>query len=275
MEYIYPVADYLTITQGFSKTKPHLGMDFGWCSAYCNQAIIAAEDGVVYERADGWGNTYPSKKIYGNYVILKHANGDYTVYGHMMKGIPVIKGQTVRKGQIVGYMGNTGYSQGQHLHFELRKGGYSKINYAVDPLEYLAVEDRNLIVSDKTLFPGLIQYRKTTIGTPVPRNSKVDQLLIISEVLRARKTPSTSGEVLGYATPGWYNVTDRTEANGYKWFQVEDFWVAQDADRTWCKYFPKADPKYNVNIYDLTATQLKAIETWCDAEGVKYDSAEA
>ena len=270
MEYIYPLADYLTITQGFSKTKPHLGMDFGWCSAYCNQAIIAAEDGTVYERADGWGNTYPNKKIYGNYVILKHSNGDYTVYAHMMKGIPVSKGQAVKKGQVLGYMGSSGYSQGQHLHFELRKGGYSKIYYAVDPLEYLAVEDRSLVVSDKTLFPGLIQYRQTTIGTPVARNSKVDQLHIVSEMLRARKSPSTSGEVLGYATPGWYNVSDRTEADGYKWFNVEDFWVAQDSARTWCNFFPKSEPKYEMVISGINAVQKTELEHLCENKSIPY-----
>lgn len=271
MEYIYPVADYLTITQGFTKTKPHLGLDFGWTSAHSNQAIIAAEEGVVYEKADGYGNTYPSKRIYGNYVIIKHPNGDFTAYGHMMKGIPVVKGQTVKKGQVIGYMGNTGYSQGQHLHFELRKGGYSKIYYAVDPLDYLAVENRNLIVSDKTLFPGLIKYRQTTIGTPVARNSSVDQLHIVSEVLRARKSPSTSGEVLGYATPGWYNVKDRTEANGYKWFKVEDFWVAQDAERTWCNFFPKAEPKYEVIISNLSAKNRVEIENICKKNSIPYE----
>ena len=270
MEYIYPVADYLTITQGFSKTKPHLGLDFGWCSAYCNQAIIAAEKGTVYERADGWGNTYPSKRIYGNYVILKHPNGDYTVYGHLMKGLAVSKGQTVKKGQVLGYMGNTGYSQGQHLHFELRRGGYSKINYAVDPLDYLAIENKNLVVSDKTLFPDQIKYRQTTIGTPVARNSKVDQLHIVSEVLRARKTPGITGEVLGYATPGWYDVIGRTEMDGYKWFGVEDFWVAQDPERTWCNFFPKSEPKYIVTISGVDATQKAVIEDFCNTNSIPY-----
>lgn len=273
MEYIYPVSEYLTITQGFTKTKPHLGLDFGWCSAHCNQAIIAAEDGIVYERADGYGNTYPSKRIYGNYVILKHPNGDFTVYGHMLKNLPVKKGQSVKKGQVVGYMGNSGYSQGQHLHFELRIGGYSKIYYAVDPLDYLAVENKNLIVSEKTLFPNLIKYRKTTQGTPVARNSKVDQLHIVSEVLRARTEPSI-GEVLGYATPGWYNVNDRTEAGGYKWFKVEDFWVAQDPERTWCNFFPKAEPKYELTASGINAAQLSKIEDFCKTNSIPFDAKE-
>ena len=274
MDYIYPLSEYLTITQGFSKTKPHLGLDFGWCSAYCNQAIIAAEDGIVYERADGWGNTYPNKRIYGNYVILKHSNGDYTVYAHLMKGVPVVKGQSVKKGQVVGYMGNSGYSQGQHLHFELRKGGYSKIYYAVDPLDYLAVENKNLVVSDKTLFPDRIMYRQTTIGTPVKRNSKVDQLHIVSEVLRARTKPTTTGDVLGYATPGWYDVVGRAEADGYKWFAVEDFWVAQDADRTWCNFFPKAPPKYELLASDLSEVQKNGLEDYCKSNSIPFDTVE-
>ena len=269
MDYIYPLSEYLTITQGFSKTKPHLGLDFGWCSAHCNQAIIAAEDGTVYERADGWGNTYKQgKKIYGNYVILKHPNGDYTVYGHMMKGVIVTKGQTVKKGQILGYMGNTGYSNGQHLHFELRKGGYSKINYAVDPLDYLAIENANLIVSDKTLFPERIKHRKTTWGTPVPRNSKVDQIEVIASQLRARKEPGLKGEVLGVVDTGIYNVNTYTDMDGYRWYSVEDFWFAYSD--SWCKFYPKDEPKYQMTISGIKATQKAELEKFCKNNSLTY-----
>jgi hypothetical protein len=167
-------------------------------------------------------------------------------------------------------MGNTGYSQGQHLHFELRRGGYSKINYAVDPLGYLAIENKNLVVSDKTLFPDQIKYRQTTIGTPVARNSKVDQLHIVSEVLRARETPGTSGTVLGYATPGWYNVNGRTEMDGYKWFGIEDFWVAQDPERTWCNFFPKAEAKYEIDISGASAKQSSELVEFCKTNSLTY-----
>ena len=60
---------------------------------------------------------------YGNYIIINHNNGYYSLYGHMQKfaaGIQV--GQTVARGQIIGYIGSTGKSTGAHLHFEVHKG---------------------------------------------------------------------------------------------------------------------------------------------------------
>jgi murein DD-endopeptidase MepM/ murein hydrolase activator NlpD len=69
---------------------------------------------------------------YGNYVIIKHTGTVYqTLYGHLSK-ILVSRGQTVRQGQTIGLLGNTGYSTGPHLHFSVFKNGE-----AVDPLKYL------------------------------------------------------------------------------------------------------------------------------------------
>ena len=60
---------------------------------------------------------------YGYYCIITHANGKATLYAHM-KSAPTIKvGQTVKKGQVIGYVGSTGRSTGPHLHFELRNNG--------------------------------------------------------------------------------------------------------------------------------------------------------
>ena len=56
----------------------------------------------------------------GNRVVIKHKNGEYTAYEHLAyKGIVVKVGQKVRKGQFIGYNGNTGYSPFPHLHFEV------------------------------------------------------------------------------------------------------------------------------------------------------------
>lgn len=275
MNYIFPLSQYLTITQGFH--SKHLGMDFGWTSnyegqSYSHQAIIAAEEGTVVERADGWGNTYPSKRIYGNYVMLKHDDGNYTVYGHLQKGVLVKKGDRVKKGQVLGYMGASGYAidNGQHLHFEIRVGGKDKKKYARDPLNYLAIENPKLIISPRTSFPDRIKFRKTTWGEPVPRNNEVNQINVKATTLRARLTPSLKGEVLGYTTPGIYNLSAEADADGYHWFNAEDFWCANNDDKTWVEYLPKAVKKYNLTVKGLTEAQLNALVAYMKQSGFNY-----
>lgn len=71
---------------------------------------------------------------YGNYIIINHNNGYWSLYGHMQKFASNIKpGMTVSRGQIIGYIGSTGKSTGAHLHYEVRKGCK---NCRVDPLDY-------------------------------------------------------------------------------------------------------------------------------------------
>lgn len=76
--------------------------------------IIAAADGtVIAAKASGWNGGY------GTMIIISHANGTQTVYGHLSR-LSVSNGETVKKGQQIGSSGNTGQSTGPHLHFEVR-----------------------------------------------------------------------------------------------------------------------------------------------------------
>jgi murein DD-endopeptidase MepM/ murein hydrolase activator NlpD len=85
--------------------------------------IYATTSGVV-SRA-GWDGGY------GKAVRLNHSGESaVSIYGHM-SSIAVGRGQSVSKGQLIGYMGTTGFSTGNHLHFEIRVGGR-----AVNPLNY-------------------------------------------------------------------------------------------------------------------------------------------
>ncbi len=94
--------------------ESHTGTDI---PAYGGTKILAAQDGVVTTVGT---NRYHS---YGYYVMITHANGRATLYAHMQK-VPSVKvGQTVKKGQVIGYVGTTGSSTGNHLHFELRVNG--------------------------------------------------------------------------------------------------------------------------------------------------------
>ena len=73
--------------------------------------MAAADGGIAYAYVSGYG--------YGNHIIIVHANGFTTLYGHL-SGFAVSSGQSVGKGQAIGYEGSTGFSTGPHLHFEVR-----------------------------------------------------------------------------------------------------------------------------------------------------------
>lgn len=74
---------------------------------------------------------------YGNYVVIDHGNGLVSYYGHMTRAV-VGAGQHVSQGQVIGYMGSTGFSTGPHLHFEIRvNNGQSRSLAARNPLNYV------------------------------------------------------------------------------------------------------------------------------------------
>lgn len=226
MNFIYPLSRYIKITQVY--WSQHLGLDFGWNDgAYCNQPIVAIEDGTVVGCADGYGNTYPNQKIYGNYVNIDHGYGWYSLYGHLLKGSVRVKvGQKVKKGDIIGQMGDSGWSKGQHLHHEVRKGGNSK-SFSVDPIDYLFVEDKSIYVNPASLEYNQIKYRDTSPVTPVERNVLVDQILVDLMFLNCRNKPTLKGERLGFLDEGYYNVSEMTEADGYVWYKIGlDKWCA-------------------------------------------------
>jgi len=85
--------------------------------------IFAAQSGKVIWIKDDSKIGGKNKKKYwdlGNRIVIKHRLGEYTAYEHLKyKGTVVKVGQKVKKGQLIGYSGNTGYSHGPHLHFEV------------------------------------------------------------------------------------------------------------------------------------------------------------
>ena len=103
----------------FGTKKFHSGIDI---SASSGTPIVAADSGTVV--------TAVYSSSYGNYVAISHGNGSSTLYAHMSK-LAVSSGQSVTKGQVIGYVGSTGWSTGPHCHFEIRVGGQ-----LVDPASY-------------------------------------------------------------------------------------------------------------------------------------------
>lgn len=112
----------------------HWGIDLtGFNGSYNVLAWITAHSAgtVVGLRTNCTGYEDGS---YGNYVLLRHPNGMYTMYAHLAYGTTKVSmGQTVSRGQVLAYMDNTGHSFGGHLHWEVRRSD----GYQIDPEPYL------------------------------------------------------------------------------------------------------------------------------------------
>jgi murein DD-endopeptidase MepM/ murein hydrolase activator NlpD len=100
--------------------KMHAGLDF---TAPTGTPIYATADGRVKEANFNTGG-------YGNHVVIDHGFGYETLYGHMVR-IKARAGQTVKRGEVIGWVGSTGKSTGPHLHYEVIKGGTK-----IDPIYF-------------------------------------------------------------------------------------------------------------------------------------------
>ena len=117
--------------------------------------VIAISDGVVIT------STYSSSA--GYYVEIKHENNYISRYLHMKKGsVKVKKGDKVTKGTILGTMGNTGSSNGAHLHFAV----YNTKRTPLDPLPYL-LGDKNFSTNKDNTFQEFVQNIQNLLGAKV------------------------------------------------------------------------------------------------------------
>ena len=119
--------------------KFHSGMDF---TAALGTEAYATGDGVVFDvESNEWG--------YGNMVILDHGYGYKTRYAHLLKPA-VRKGQKVKRGQLIGYIGATGKATGVHLHYEVLKN-----DEQIDPINFfyqdLTPDEYDQILEQSTL----------------------------------------------------------------------------------------------------------------------------
>ncbi len=124
-----PCRGYISSYYGYrrdpftGKRAFHSGIDI---VARYGAPVRATADGVVYRVGYSRG--------LGRYVKIRHKHGFLTVYGHLRKYV-VKRGERVKKGEIIGYVGNTGRSTGPHLHYEIRRWGRS-----LNPLRFIRAE---------------------------------------------------------------------------------------------------------------------------------------
>lgn len=122
--FLWPVPNFYKVSSHFGPRgmKHHDGIDI---PAPRGTPIVAVDDGVVIYSDDGI-------RGYGNMIVLAHGEEIFTVYAHNKKN-KVDKGDKVRKGEVIGLVGNTGRSTGPHLHFEIRVK-----NKVRNPAQYLS-----------------------------------------------------------------------------------------------------------------------------------------
>lgn len=136
-------------------------------------AIVAAQKGKVTKIVSNVKGRDVNKG-YGNYIELQHGNNLVTKYCHLKYGsINVKVGQIVSKGQEIGYMGDTGYTFGAHLHFQVIQNGTT-----INPLPYL--EDKKEIIA----------YNENEYTT--------GNYVVTTEVLNVRTGPGTNYSVVKY-----------------------------------------------------------------------------
>ena len=124
--YLWPLTNYKNLSSLFAgrkdpftgKPATHSGIDV---PAPKGTPVLAAKSGVVITSAYNSGG-------YGNYVVVSHGNGNTTLYAHL-SARSVKEGDTVKQGQVVGKVGSTGRSTGNHLHYEIRVN-----NTRIDPV---------------------------------------------------------------------------------------------------------------------------------------------
>lgn len=128
--YVWPTPGFYLLTSQFEEWRGyrnHGALDIAG-GGIMGTPVVAAASGTVISTCSScthnWGKSYSCGcgGGYGNYVWISHGNGKESIYAHLTS-LTVSQGQSVSAGQLIGYVGSTGYSTGAHLHFECRYNG--------------------------------------------------------------------------------------------------------------------------------------------------------
>lgn len=128
--FAWPTPGFVSLSSEWFEDREvynHGGIDIAG-AGIMGTPVVAAADGTVIATnsscTHNWGKSYSCGcgGGYGNYVMISHAGGKMTVYGHLTS-LTVSTGQSVSRGQVIGYVGSTGNSTGPHLHYECRLNG--------------------------------------------------------------------------------------------------------------------------------------------------------
>ena len=235
---IIPLTDAGGITKYFN-SETHKGLDIGW---YKNEncPVLAWQDGTLI--AKGYSGQC------GYWLVMEHTYSTgkrWVGYIHLYNAVSAEIGKTFKMGEKIGNArrGNTGYSNGTHLHIYMTKVlpmnekfvWTDKVNklsdYAIDPLPHLYYDK-----AYNTEYISLIWSRalpeKITYPKPVERDIEKHQIEVKSNTRRLREAPSLSAKIYDdNCKKGIYDVHETKNADGYDWVLIDTindypFWVA-------------------------------------------------
>ena len=137
-KFAWPVPGHYYVSSGVGERwgTYHTGLDITGAKG---TDIHASESGTVIRTNTSCEHDYGKEEScgcgggYGNFIIIDHGNEFITLYGHLTE-VDVEVGDVVKKGDLIGHMGSTGFSTGDHLHFEIRYQGYY-----LNPAAYVSI----------------------------------------------------------------------------------------------------------------------------------------
>ncbi len=185
-----------TITQRFGQ-NPHVYAKFGlpghegldFVAPY-GTGIYAVADGFVSDvRLDGFSD--PMVKPYGNQVRVQHSDGYESIYAHLSSA-PVVRGQIIKAKQLVGLAGNTGHTNGAHLHLSLKKRGATARGETTYPHDFI----------DPEAFLDPFIAEESVLPHPPERSMQVRVSGAENGLLNLRVLPSTSSPIVKQLEPG-------------------------------------------------------------------------
>ena len=193
-------------------------------------------------------------KDYGYFVRGEYKDGKDTwrfSSGHFDSRPNLEVGKTYKRGDFMAKCGKLGSgSTGYHNHFVVEKNGVR-----VNPLDVCYVYPDQVVGSKE-----FAKLKYIIPITPVERDTSKDQLKTLV-YLNVRKTPSTSGEIIGQATTGSiFDYYETTEADNFLWYRISDNqWLAQDKDNTYLEIMP-AETKDYKTLYEEELVKNQKLE---------------
>ena len=230
---VVPLTDAAGITKVFNWPS-HKGLDIGWY-AMNKCPVLAWQDGFVVD--SGYGSEV------GNYIVIEHTYSDgkrWTGYIHLADTPSLKKGDKVTLGKQMGNArrGNTGVSNGEHLHIYLTSIVPIKTLYSWNTMLEKSIDPKPYLYWSKEFNTKFIssawtkELKKIVYPTPIARNIWAHQIEVKSDTRRLRQSASLSASAYDeYCTKGIYNAKELVKADGYTWALIDEidgnkFWTA-------------------------------------------------